>query len=37
MDRTVLAETVNATQTFDNSGSPISLSVSNCLATMMDA
>lgn len=37
MDRTVLAETANATQTFDNSGSPISLSVSNCLATMMDA
>lgn len=37
MDRTVLAETANATQTFDNSGSAISLSVANCLATVMDA
>lgn len=37
MDRTVLAEVANATQVFDNAGSPISLSVSNCLATMMDA
>ncbi len=37
MDRTVLAETANATQTFDNNGSPISMTVANCLATVMDA
>ena len=37
MDRTVLWEVANATKTFDNAWSAITLSVSNCLATMMDA
>jgi len=37
MDRTVLNEVSNAVITHDNSGSPISMTVSNCLATVMDA
>lgn len=37
VDGKVLSEVVNAAITFNNSGSPISLTTANCLATFMDA